>query len=406
MNTRARPVGGKLFTPFFQVLVAVWAVGTVVLVVRLVKGLGAVTSLNDGYPWGLWIAIDVAVGTGLACGGYALALLVYVMNRGRHHPLVRPALVTSFLGYTAAASATVFDVGRWWNLWRVPLTPWDWNASSVLLQVALCEMAYIGVLAVEIAPAFLERWKEAPETRLGRFSERMLPRLERVLPFVIALGLLLPVMHQAGLGTLMLVAVTKLHPLWHTPWLPLLFVATSLAMGYAIVCLESAFSSAAFDRRQETRLLGTLGVAVSLALLAFLAVRLGSLATSGRLGLTLSSGGLSFAFWGEVLLCAVAAGLLLSRGARENLGLLLQAALLALGGAMLYRVNVFLVGFDPGPGWMYFPSMGEIAITAGLVATETMIYLFLVRKLPVLGGIVTVPAKAAPAGAAPARAAS
>jgi Ni/Fe-hydrogenase subunit HybB-like protein len=400
MKTNARPVGGKLLTPVFQVLLVFWAIGTAVLAVRLVKGLGAVTALNDGYPWGLWIAIDVAVGTGLACGGYALALLVYVFNRGRHHPLVRPALVTSFLGYTAAASATVFDVGRYWNLWRVPFTPRDWNESSVLLQVALCEIAYIGVLAVEIAPAFLERWKEAPASRLGRFSKAVLPGLERVLPFVIALGLLLPILHQAGLGALLLVAVTKLHPLWHTPYLPLLFVVTSLAMGYAIVCLESTFSNAAFHRRPETRLLGSLGLAVSLALAGFLAVRFASLAAAGRLGLTLSAGGFSFAFWGETLLCAVAALLFLSRGVRENEGLTLQAALLALGGAVLYRVNVFLVGFDPGPGWMYFPSLGELAITAGLVATETMMYLFLVRKVPVLGGIVTVPARETPAAAA------
>jgi Ni/Fe-hydrogenase subunit HybB-like protein len=404
MKTYARPLGGKLLTPFFRVLLLVWAAGTAVLLVRVVNGLGAVTALNDGYPWGLWIAVDVAVGTGLASGGYAVALLVYAFHRGQHHPLVRPALVTSFLGYTAAASATVFDLGRYWNLWKVPLTPWSWNFSSILLQVALCEMAYVAVLALEIAPAFLERWRDAREGALSRFSERVLPGLERALPFVIALGLLLPVMHQAGLGSLLLVAVTKLHPMWHTPFLPLLFVVTSLAMGYAVVCVESMLTSLAFGRRFETRLLGSIGLVVAGTLVAFLAVRFASLAMAGRLGLVLSSGGLSFAFLGETILCAVAAALFLRPATRRNAGLVVQAAFLALGGTALYRMDVFFTAFDPGPGWTYFPSLGEIAITAGLVATETMIYLVLVRKLPVLGAgavrrIEPLPAAAAAAAA-------
>lgn len=392
MKTSARPVGGKLFTPVFKVLLLLWAIASGVLVVRLLRGLGAVTALNDGYPWGLWIALDVVVGTGLASGGYAMALLVYVLNQGRHHPLVRPALVTSFLGYTAAATAAVFDLGRFWNLWRVPVTPWDWNGSSVLLQVALCEIAYLGVLALEIAPAFLERWRDGRDPRRAHLAERLLPALERALPFVIGLGLLLPILHQAGLGSLLLVAVTKLHPLWHTGSLPLLFLLTSLAMGYAIVCLESTLSRAAFHRRGEARLLASLGSAVSGALLAFVAVRFASLLVADRLWLTLASGRLSFLFWIETALCLVAAALFLRPRARENPGLELQAALLALAGTALYRVDVFLVAFDPGPGWRYFPSVGEIAITVGLVAAETMSYLFLVRRLPVLGGVVVAPA--------------
>ena len=399
MRTHARAVGGTVSTPIFRVLLLLWAIATGVLVLRLTHGLGAVTALNDGYPWGLWIVIDVVVGTGLASGGYAVALLVYVMNHGRYHPLVRPALVTSFLGYTAAATATVFDVGRYWNLWRVPFTPWSWNGSSILLQVALCELAYVAVLALEIAPALLERWRESQDPALARLSERILPRLERVLPFAIALGLALPILHQAGLGSLMLVAATKLHPLWYTPFLPLLFVVSSLAMGFAIVCLESTCSSLAFRRRVESELLGSLGVVVGGTLVAFVAIRFASLMMADRLGLTLSSGTLSFPFWGEMLACVVAAVLLLGRAARRDATMVLQAALLGLGGAALYRVDVFLVGFDPGPGWRYFPSLGELVITVGLVSVETMLYLLLVRKLPVLSGVATLPARKVPAGA-------
>ena len=41
------------------------------------------TALNDGYPLGLWIAFDVVTGTALACGGYAVAILVFILNKGR-----------------------------------------------------------------------------------------------------------------------------------------------------------------------------------------------------------------------------------------------------------------------------------------------------------------------------------
>jgi Ni/Fe-hydrogenase subunit HybB-like protein len=380
MKTLERPAGGAGASPTMRALFALCALATVVLAVRMVNGLGAVTALNDGYPWGLWIAVDVAVGTGLASGGYALALLVYVLNRGRYHPLVRPALVSSFLGYTAAAAAAVFDVGRWWNLWRVPFTPWDWNASSVLLQVAVCELLYVVVLALELAPALVERWRER-HPRPGP-APLALARLRAAMPFVIALGLLLPVLHQAGLGSLLLVARTKLHPLWHTPFLPLLFVASSLALGYAVFSLEAIVSRTAFGTGPTTRLLGSLGVVVSGCLIAFVGIRFVGLVAAGRLALTLSSGRMGLLFWAEVLLCAWAAALFLRRGTRANAGLQVRAALLAVAGTSLHRLDVFLVAFDPGAGWRYFPSLGELAITIGLVAGEAIAYAFLVHGVP------------------------
>jgi Ni/Fe-hydrogenase subunit HybB-like protein len=114
--------------------------------VRLVDRARRITAMNDGYPWGLWIAFDVVTGTALACGGYAVALLVYVLNKGKYHPLVRPAVLTSALGYTLAGAGVGLDVGRWWSVWRVPLFFWRWNLNSVLLEVALCIMSYMFVL--------------------------------------------------------------------------------------------------------------------------------------------------------------------------------------------------------------------------------------------------------------------
>src|SRR5512143_3233374 len=144
----ATPVGGKLVNPFFRFLLFLWLLGSVAGTVRFTQGLGTASAMNDGYPWGIWIAVDVVVGTALGSDGFTVALLVYAMNRGRYHPLVRPAILTAALGYTAGATAIVFDVGRYWNLWRVPVAPvgsggrFVYNWSSGLLEVALCVMAY------------------------------------------------------------------------------------------------------------------------------------------------------------------------------------------------------------------------------------------------------------------------
>lgn len=387
---RAEPVGGKLLTRFFGVLLLFWALGTVAGIVRFTGGLGAVSAMNDGYPWGIWIAVDVVVGTALGSGGFAVAVLVYVMNRGKLHPLLRPAILTSALGYTAGATAIAFDVGRWWNLWRVPLVPvfsdggrLGFNWSSGLLEVALCVMAYTLVLWLELSPPILERWRASPG-RLQGLAAAALPRVERALPVVLALGLVLPLMHQSSLGSLFLVAVTKLHVLWHTPLLPLFFLLTCLGMGYAAVVIESVLSSVAFRRPIETRLLAGLTGIMSAVSGAFVAVRLADVIARGRLGLAFALDLHAVLFWIELALAGAAAAMLWRRRDGRDAGALLRSAgvLAAAGG--LYRVDVYLTAFDPGNGWRYFPSIAEILITLGIVAVETMVYLYAVRRFPIL----------------------
>jgi Ni/Fe-hydrogenase subunit HybB-like protein len=380
-------------------MLLLWALGTVAGLYRFTQGLGAATAMSDGYPWGIWIAFDVVVGTGLASGGYAMALLVYVFNKGKFHPLVRPALLTSFLGYSVAGVAVTFDLGRYWNMWRIPVSFGHWNHTSILLEVALCMMAYTGVLFLEISPAVLEH-AEAGQGGLAAFARAWRPRIEKALPFIVAVGLVLPTMHQSSLGSLLLVARTKVHGLWHTGLLPLLFLLTALAMGYAIIYFESIFSSVAFRRELETRLLSRLGTAVGGVIAAFLVVRFADLAVKGRLGLTFTSGVQSFVFWVETILFAAAAWLFVQQRVRASAQAQLQAALLALFAGSLYRIDAFLTGFNPGTNWVYFPTLPELLVTLGLVATETMAYVWIVRKFPILAGVAMPATRTAPASAA------
>jgi Ni/Fe-hydrogenase subunit HybB-like protein len=397
MHPPPSPVEGRFLTPAVKALLVLWALGTVAGLYRFTQGLGAATAMNDGYPWGIWIAIDVVIGTGLASGGYALAFMVFILNRGRYHPLVRPALLTSLLGYGVAGVAVAFDLGRYWTMWKIPLMPGYWSGTSVLLEVALCMMAYVVVIFLELSPAWLEGLAASRNPERARMAAAWLPRATKALPFLVGLGLLLPTMHQSSLGALIMIAGHKLHPLWHTGFLPLFFLFTAFAMGFSVIFFESVFSSLSFHRPLENRLLATLGKYVAGVILVFLALRFVILGVEGKLGLTGSAGRIAFFFWAEVIVFLLAAFLFLRQGTHGRPHQQLQAALLAMLGGTLYRIDVFLVAYDAGLGWRYFPSLAEIFITVGLIATETVIYVLVVRRFPILAGVTLAEQRAVPA---------
>ena len=370
----AQPLGGRLFTTTFKILLFIGAVGMALTIWRFAVGLGASTALSDGYPLGLWIALDVVTGTALACGGYAVALLVYIFNKGKYHPLIRPAVLTSALGYTLAGLSVAIDLGRPWNMWKIPLYFWNWNLNSPLLEVALCIMAYVGVLWIELSPAFLERFKVKVKY------------LDSALIWIIALGMLLPTMHQSSLGALMLLAGPKLHPLWNSPLLPLLFLMTCLTMGYAIVVFESVFSSTAFGRKPEVQMLIVLQKIAAWGGLIFVALRFTDLAYHSKLGLTTKLDLYGIVFWIEIVLWILPAVMMFATP-KPTLGSLFRGAIVvALAGGM-YRFDTYLVAFQPGPGWHYFPSVPEMFISIGLISLELALYVALVKNFPILGGM-------------------
>ena len=356
-------------TRSFKALLAIAGIGVALIVWRLFAGLGVTTAMSDGYPWGIWIAFDVVTGTALACGGYAVAILVYILNRGKYHPLIRPAILTSALGYSIAGLSVVLDIGRWWNVWKVPLYIWRWNVNSVLLEVAVCIMAYTVVLWIELSPAFLEKW---PNSKISRFA---LPILNKSLVWIVALGLVLPTMHQSSLGSLMLLSGPRLHPLWNTGFLPLFYLITCLAMGYSIVVFEAAFSEKL--TRGAGHVTGALQKIATWAVAVFVVARFADLAYRGEIGRVLTLDLYGVMFWLETLLFL--APLLLQKN-------IVRGAMVLIVAGALYRFDTFLVAFDPGPGWHYFPSVPEMFITIGLIALELAAYVFIVKTFPILGG--------------------
>lgn len=368
-----KPVKRKIFTLPFFILLILSVIAIPFIVKRFMYGLGAVSNLSDGYPWGMWIVYDVVTGTAIACGGYAMAIMVYVFNKGQYHPLVRSALLASMFGYTLASVSIFFDVGRYWQMYNIFL-PWYSNTNSVMFEVAACIATYVLIMWLEFSPAFFEKPGQ----------EKTLKKINSVMFVFIALGILLPTMHQSSLGSLMIIAGDKLSGLWQTGFLPLLFLISAIMMGFGMVIFESMFSSVHLERPLETSLLSKLSGVIPKLLIVFLIIRFGDLIFKGKLGLIFSFNLQSLMFVIENLLFIFPLVILSSQEKRERPRcLFISAASLVLAGAV-YRFDTFLVGYNPGVNFQYFPSFAEIMITVGIISVEIMAYLIFIKTLPVL----------------------
>jgi Ni/Fe-hydrogenase subunit HybB-like protein len=367
-----QPLEGKILTPTFLICGLIFLISLIFMAKRFIYGLGAVTNLNDGYPWGLWIAFDVVIGTALGCGGYAMALLVYVFNKGEYHSLVRPALMTSLFGYTLAGVAVVLDVGRYWQLYNIFL-PWHMNLNSVLLEVALCVGAYVAVLWIEFSPTFM--------TKFGADNGKAF--MNKIMFIFIALGILLPTMHQSSLGTVMVIAGSKLSPLWWTRLLPVLFLISCIFLGYAIVVVEASITGSRYRIHDESQLLGKVSRVMAWLIAIYLVIRFADLGMRGHLDLAFRGDLLGNMFLLENILLVVPMAVLFAPANRKNERVMFLCAVSIVLAAAIFRFNTYVVGFNPGNGWHYFPSTGEIFISLGIVSLEIMAFLYFIKRLPI-----------------------
>jgi Ni/Fe-hydrogenase subunit HybB-like protein len=366
--------GPSLFSPLSLVLGLLVMIAGYFLLKRLVFGLGAVTNLSAGYPWGLWVTWDLIIGSALGCGGFAMAILIYGFNQGQYHPLMRPALLSSLFGYLLAGAAAVIDMGRWWQFYNL-LLPWHWNFSSVMLETGLCVSAYTLLLMVENTPMLLERFG----------LEKWRQRIAKVMWLIIAVGILLPLMHQSSLGSILLVLGHKLSPLYNTAWLPLLFVSSAMAMGYSIVVLEATVVSRSFHLRSEQALLSKLSQVIGWLLAGWLLLRWADLIWRDALGDALTGSTLALCFWTENALALLATLCFLSPHARRSQSWTFIGACALMVFGFMYRIDAYLVAYHPAiAGYEYFPSVPEFLVTLGVTALEILLYLVFIKLFPVL----------------------
>jgi Ni/Fe-hydrogenase subunit HybB-like protein len=359
------------FTFWRGVLLVILAAGFYSTLLRFTKGLAAATHLSDRFPWGLWIGFDVICGVGLAAGGFTLAATVYLFNLRRFHPILRPSILTAFLGYALVAVALLYDLGRPYNIWH-PLIMW--NPHSVMFEVAWCVMLYLTVLALEFSPAVFERFGMQKPLKLFKAI---------TIPLVIA-GVLLSTLHQSSLGSLFLIVPSKLHPYWYSSLLPLFFFISAVGTGMAIVIFESNLSARAFGREIEMPLLAALGRAMAVVLGLYGILRLQDLWRRGALVHLREPSTETVLFALEMVLGLLTPlFLLLFRRVREDREGLFAAAVLVITGFLLNRLNVSITGLEYSAHAHYFPKWTEVAVTLSMVGMMFLCFALAVRYLNV-----------------------
>jgi c(7)-type cytochrome triheme protein len=353
------------------VLLVILAAGLYTTLIRFTKGLGASTALSDQFPWGLWIGFDVLCGVALAAGGFTISAVVYIFNIERFKPIIRPTLLTAFLGYSLVVVALLFDLGLPYRIWH-PLIMW--NPHSVMFEVAWCVTLYTTVLALEFSPMLLERFHLDKPLKIVKAI---------TIPLVI-LGVMLSTLHQSSLGSLYLIVPHKLHPLWYSPLLPVFFFISAIALGCAMTIFESFLSLRAFRKSLELNLLTQLGKVIVVTLAVYLVIRLQDLSARGVVGLVFQPQYESRMFLAEIVLGVIAPIVLLAipRIRHNELGLFVSAFMVVIG-FIMDRLNVSITGMEVTSGTRYFPSWTELSVTAMIVGIGFILFGLAVRYLTV-----------------------
>ena len=343
----------------------------VIALVRFTRGLGAVTNLTDTFPWGLWIGFDMLCGIGLAAGGFAIAATVHVLHLEDFKPILRPTILTAFLGYLFAILALIMDLGKPWNIWHPIIM---WNPHSVMFEVGWCVMLYTTVLFLEFSPVVLERFGLSTPLKIMR----------KLTPILVILGVILSTLHQSSLGSLFLIIPGKLHPFWYSPILPVLFFVSALTVGLAMVVVESWFSRRAFGKPLETHLLQRVSRASVVVLAIFLALRLRDLALRDTINQFLAFERYSWYLLAELGLgVALPMVLLASERFRRSPRRLAAAQGLVVLGFVFNRLNVSVTAFEAATGQTYVPAVAEFLVSMGLVALGMILFMAACQWLPV-----------------------
>jgi Ni/Fe-hydrogenase subunit HybB-like protein len=351
----------------------------ILTVLRFTGGLAAVTNLSDYNPWGIWIGFDLLVGVALAAGGYVTSAAVYLFGMKRYHSAVRPAILTGFLGYALVVLALHYDVGQPWRL------PYPFiiqqGTTSVLFEVGACVALYLSVLFFEFSPAALE-WLGIAKVR------NLITKLTLVLTIF---GVILSTLHQSSLGSLFLIAPSKLHPLWYSSYLPVFFFVTSIIAGLSMVIFESTLSHRYLSENmdedhinEKDRIALGFGKAASWVLAGYFAIKVFGISAGNHWHLLSTSYGLWFLV--ELLGFVALPCFLYAVGVRDkNLTLIRWTAGWTVLGIIVNRFNVCLIAFNyhlPSSE-RYFPHWMEIGISVFLVTLGLIAFKFIATHMPI-----------------------
>ncbi len=356
------------FGPGTIVLAGLAVFGFALMILRWVTGLGATTAMIDGRGWGIWIGFDVLCGIALAAGAFSVAATVYIFQLKEFYPILRPTVLTGFIGYGLAALSISIDLGFPHRIWHLLVY---WNVHSPLFEVGWCVMTYLTVLGLEISPIVFEKFNLKAPLKLIRSI---------TIPLVI-LGVVLSTMHQSSLGTLFLPMLSRVNPLWYSAIMPILFFVSAVAAGLSMVIIEATMSSAGLNHQLEVGLLGKLAKAIPYVLGLYLALRVVDMMVAGDLRYMFAGDLYSLLFWAELILGVIVPIILFSLPAtRTNRYRMFWTAILVVFGLIFNRINISLIGFDGAPYW---PTWQELFISIGMVSIGALVFVLASRYLAV-----------------------
>ncbi|MHB8873420.1 MAG: NrfD/PsrC family molybdoenzyme membrane anchor subunit [Myxococcaceae bacterium] len=378
----ARPASARAgwkshLTPFNVISAIILAGGLPVIAYRFVAGLGASTNLTQSAPWGIWIGFDMMCGVALAAGGFTVACAVYVFGLEDYRPIVRPAILTGFLGYVFAVFGLLADLGR---PWRIPWPLFNPGPTSVMYEVAWCVVLYSAVLALEFSVSLFE-W-------LG--WTRLRNAVLKVMIGATVLGVVLSTLHQSSLGSLFLMAPTKLHPLWYSGFIPIYFFISAIIAGLSMVIVESSLSHRIFKNQLDPKkhvdfdkLTLGLGKAAAVILFAYFFLKLQGVADGNHWGLLATGYGLWFGV--EVVGFVLVPCFLFAFGTRaRSVGTVRIAAALTVLGVVLNRLNIAVIAMNWNAPKHYLPSWMEVVVSITIVLLGLLTFRFIINRMPVL----------------------
>ncbi len=373
-----RAYARSLVTPFNAVALVIVCVGLAVTWLRFIRGLGVTTNLTDDYPWGLWIGFDVVCGVALAAGAFCIAFAVHVLGLKRYHPILRPAILTGFLGYFFVVIGLLFDLGRPWRL-PYPMVV-SHGVTSAMFEVAWCVALYLNVLFLEFCPILFEWLGWA---KLRRWALKLTLGLT-------VFAVLLSTLHQSALGTLFLIMPGKVHPLWYSAFIPVFFFISSIAAGLSMLIFEGALSHRVFGRQVShedhenfDRITLGLGKGAAIVLFTYFCLKWLGVAHDDRWDLLTT--GYGHWFFVEMVGFVLLPCFLYVLGVRRHSTRIVRvAAVWTLLGIVLNRLNVSIITFNWRLAERYIPHWMEFTITLFIVTVGLLTFRAIVNRMPVL----------------------
>lgn len=359
------------YHPFLKLLILLVGAGAAAGIARFIFGLGATTNLSDTYPWGLWISFDVVTSVPLAAGAFVLGAIIHCFHIKKLEPLIRPAIVTGFLGYSLVCIGLLLDLGQPQRGWHVFAYP---NLHSPMFEVALCVMSYTTVALLEFLSPVCEKFGMHVPLRVLRTIE---------VPLIV-LGASIATLHQSTIGTFFLIAVDKLHNLWYSPILPLLFWISAVFTGMCIIIVEAVLVHRYLKQPDETELLATLTKIIPWFLGIYLCLKLYALAFLSARPL-FDRPVLTVLFLAEIVL-GIIVPLILFMGKRIRTDGALQlraASMVVFFGLILNRFNVSMFGMIQKNQQTYYPSFLESVVTVGIIAAHILFFALIARYFPI-----------------------